>query len=354
MKKILAIDGGGIRGIVPGQVLVALEQKLQAKSGRPDARLADFFDFFAGTSTGAILSSIYLCPAAGSPTKARFSAQQAVDLYVQNGGSIFSVSVWKRIESGNGILDEKYDAAALEKALGTYFGDLPLSQLLRPCLVPAYDIEHRRAHFFAQHNPGLYGPSYDFRVRDVCRATSAAPTYFEAARIQSLTNETYALIDGSVFANNPALSAFSEVCNAQGGPTTADLFIVSLGTGGQHAPYSYATAKNWGAAGWVRPLIDIMMDGAAETTDYHLSRLFMASGHRDQYVRIQPENLGGASAAIDDASPANIRALVELGTATARKFDAQLERIAATVLADGPDPVTFAFAAPVAAQSPPG
>lgn len=348
MKKILAIDGGGIRGIIPGQILVALEQKLQAKSGRPDARLADFFDFFAGTSTGAILSSIYLCPAADNATKARFSAQQAVDLYVQNGGKIFSVSTWKRIESANGVLDEKYDAAELEKALRSYFGDLPLSRLLRPCLIPAYDIQNRRAHFFAQHNPGLKGPSYDFLVRDVCRATAAAPTYFEAAQVKALTGEAYALIDGGVFANNPALSAYSEVRNAQGSPTAESMFIVSLGTGGKHDPYPYDSAKDWGLAGWVRPIIDIMMDGASETTDYHLSRIFSASSNSDQYLRLQPEDLGAASSAIDDASPANISALVKLGADTARKFDAQLERIATTLLADGADAVQFA--APVAAR----
>ena len=350
MKKILAIDGGGIRGIVPGQVLVALEQKLQAKSGRPEARLADFFDFFAGTSTGGILSSIYLCPAAEDPTKARFSAQQAVNLYIENGGRIFSVSVWQRIGSGNGLLDEKYDAKALENTLRAYFGDLPLSQLLRPCIMPAYDIQNRRAHFFGQHKAGLFGSGYDFRVRDVCRATSAAPTYFETALVKSLTNEAYALVDGGVFANNPALSAFSEVYNALGNPTTADMFIVSLGTGGQHAPYPYASAKDWGAAEWVRPIIDIMMDGAAETTDYHLSRIFSASNRSGQYVRIQPENMGAASAAIDDASSANLNALVQLGSDTARKFDAQLERIAATLVADGADPVVFAAPAVLAAQ----
>ena len=57
-KRILSIDGGGIRGIIAGQVLVALEKKLQKRSGNPDARLADYFDFFAGTSTGGILTCL--------------------------------------------------------------------------------------------------------------------------------------------------------------------------------------------------------------------------------------------------------------------------------------------------------
>jgi patatin-like phospholipase/acyl hydrolase len=68
-------------------------------------------------------------------------------------------------------------------------------------------------------------------VRDVCRATSAAPTYFETAKVKSLSNVSYALIDGGVFVNNPALSAYSEVRTSTGNPTAKDMLIVSLGTG---------------------------------------------------------------------------------------------------------------------------
>ncbi len=225
MKRILSIDGGGIRGIVAGQVLIALEQKLQAKSGNAEARLADFFDFFAGTSTGGILTSIYLCPSAGDPKKARFSAREAVNLYIENGGKIFSVSLRKRLQSGDGVLDEKYEVDELNKALQNYFGDLRLSELLKPCIVPAYDIEKRRAHYFAQHNYQMKGDSHDFLVRDVCRATSAAPTYFEAALVKSFSNELYPLIDGGVFANNPALSAYAEVRNAEGNPQLRTCFL---------------------------------------------------------------------------------------------------------------------------------
>ncbi len=341
MKRILSIDGGGIRGIVAGQVLIALEQKLQAKSGNAEARLADFFDFFAGTSTGGILTSIYLCPSAGDPKKARFSAREAVNLYIENGGKIFSVSLRKRLQSGDGVLDEKYEVDELNKALQNYFGDLRLSELLKPCIVPAYDIEKRRAHYFAQHNYQMKGDSHDFLVRDVCRATSAAPTYFEAALVKSFSNELYPLIDGGVFANNPALSAYAEVRNAEGNPTAKDMFLVSLGTGSQNKSYPYESAKNWGSAGWVRPIIDIMMDGASETTDYHLTRVFSAGGQSNQYVRIQPADLGGADSSIDDASPANINALVQAGTQTAQQFDAQLERIATVLYENGPDPVLF-------------
>ncbi len=62
LTRILSIDGGGIRGILPGEILVALEEKLIQKSGNEKCTLADYFDLFAGTSTGAILTCIYLSP----------------------------------------------------------------------------------------------------------------------------------------------------------------------------------------------------------------------------------------------------------------------------------------------------
>lgn len=340
MKKVLSIDGGGIRGIIPGQVLVALEKKLQHKSGNPDARIGDYFDFIAGTSTGGILACIYLCPALEDPKKVRFSAQDAVNIYFKNGHKIFDLNFWKRIQSGNGILDEKYDAYPLESILESYFKDLKLSQLLKPCLIPAYDIDRRAAHFFAQHDYRIKGDGKDFLVRDVCRATSAAPTYFETALIQSCSGVSYPLVDGGVFANNPSLCAYSEIRNAIDNPTAEDMFIVSLGTGSQYTRYQHKNAKNWGAIGWVKPVIDVMMAGASDTTDYHLMKIFSAVKHSHHYIRIQPSNLRDASLQLDNASPSNLNALMEVGIETAQNCATELDRIV-EVLLEGPDPIQY-------------
>jgi patatin-like phospholipase/acyl hydrolase len=340
MKKILSLDGGGIRGIIPGQVLIALEDKLQKKTGDPNARIADFFDFFAGTSTGGILTCILLCPSATVPGKARFSASEAVDLYVKNGHNIFSVPLFYKIASLGGISEEKYEVSALEQYLKEYFDELKLSELLKPCIIPSYDIERRQTKFFAQHDFALKGSSADFLVKEVCRATSAAPTYFETELVKSLTGEAYACVDGGVFANNPTLCAYSEVRNAKDNPTAKDMFVVSIGTGSQQKPYEYDTAKNWGAVGWVKPVIDIMMSGAAEITDYNMTMMFSAGGNGQNYVRIQPASLKNADPQMDDALPANITALIEVGTETAQSCDKELDRIVEMLIA-GPDPVEF-------------
>lgn len=340
MKKILSIDGGGIRGIIPGQVIVALEEKLQQRTQNPDARVADFFDFFAGTSTGGILTCIYLCPSKENPGKAKFSAKEAVQLYRKFGGEIFHTDLWQSIRSLNGMYDDKYNASALEKLLKEYFGDTKLSELLKPCIITAYDVDQRSAHFFAQHDYKSKGAGGDFYVRDVCRATSAAPTYFEVALLSSLSGVTYPLVDGGVFANNPALCAYSEVRNSEGQPTAKDMFVLSIGTGSVHQSYKYEKVRNFGSIRWIRPVIDIMMAGASETTDYHLKRMFAAAKSNDQYVRMQPDWMRNANLDMDDASENNLDELTQVGIETAQHCWAELDKVVDVLLEDT-DPVIF-------------
>jgi patatin-like phospholipase/acyl hydrolase len=97
MKTILSIDGGGIKGIIPGMVLVEIEERLKIRTGNPNAYIADYFDFFAGTSTGGILTCLLTCPSKDDPKKPRFSAKEALNLYIENGSKIFSNKGLKKI-----------------------------------------------------------------------------------------------------------------------------------------------------------------------------------------------------------------------------------------------------------------
>jgi patatin-like phospholipase/acyl hydrolase len=347
MKKIISIDGGGIRGIVPGIIIRTLEQKIQQLTQNPQARISDYVDFIAGTSTGGILTSLYLCPD-GKTGRAKFSAAEAVDLYIENGDEIFDIPRWKKIQSLGGVNDERYDASQLEHLLKVYFGDITLADLVKPCLITSYDIKNRRAHFFSQSDARSKGDAYNFYLRDVCRATSAAPTYFETVLVRSLSNISYPLIDGGVFVNNPSMCAYSEVRNAKsatptpdGKITAKDMFILSLGTGDQNESYDYKSAKDWGMVSWLSPLIDMMMSGASEVTHFYLTKMFAAVGLPQQYVRITPSSMYNADTNMANASKQNIDALVELGTLTAQEHDAALTRIAEFLIKDGKDDVVF-------------
>lgn len=322
--RILSIDGGGIRGILPGQILVNFEQWLQQETHNPQARIADYFDMVVGTSTGGILTCAYLVPDNENPKRPRYSAQQAVDLYLEWGDDVFQASIYHKLRTLGGTADERYPADGLEGVLLRYFGDTKLSQMLRPCLITSYDIFHRRAHLFAQHDAVARGAGWDFYVRDVARATSAAPTYFEVARVVSMTEIPYPLIDGGVFANNPTMCAFAEAGSAGGKSEPKKVAILSLGTGRVNKPFAYSVAKDWGLAQWVVPLIDILMSGVAETVDYQLRRLFDSAGVGDHYIRIDP-SLENASPEMDNVQMDNLRALREAGQQAAQDHKDQLK-----------------------------
>jgi len=333
LTRILSIDGGGIRGILPGQILVTLEKKLQQKTGNANTRLADHFDMFAGTSTGGILTCLYLCPDANDPARPKFTAKEAVDLYLLKGGDIFKNNLAHKVLSAGGMADEKYSAKSFEDCLHTYFGSARLSELLKPCFITSYNIFNRSTHFFTQHD-AKEKEGYDYYLREVARATAAAPTYFEPALVHSMSEVSYPLVDGGIFANNPAMCAYAEARDLfYSGIKDAnpDIFILSIGTGTIKKQYEYKKAKDWGALGWVAPLIDMMMSGVSETVDYQLRKLFEAFGKPQNYVRIMPE-LGMGAPEMDDASPQNLAALKEAGTMSAEKADAVLDRVVDTLL----------------------
>jgi uncharacterized protein len=326
--NILSIDGGGIRGIIPGQVLIALEHKLQQISNDPNRRIADVFDFVAGTSTGGILACLYLCSDANGRPK--FSASDAVNLYLQRGDDIFDVSVFRSITSVGGLRGPKYSAAPLENALEFYFGDVRLSQLLKPCLITSYDITRRQAKFFNRQDVGQPDPAgADFWVRDIARATSAAPTFFSPANIVASDRSVYPLIDGGVFANNPAMCALVEAFGWNPALRVQDMNVLSLGTGAAEESFHYSEAKDSGEIAWLRPLLNILFDGVSETVDYQMQTLFKSANCSKQYLRLQADlRNSDVDTAMDNASEKNIEALERAGTKLAADNDAELTAFA--------------------------
>lgn len=333
MKKvrILSIDGGGIRGILPGVVLTRLEKKIQDKTGSQNLRLSDMFDFMAGTSTGGILTLAYLMPNENGQTK--FTAQDAVNLYLDRGDEIFDANLWQRMKSGKGILDEKYNAKELEEALEDNFEDTKFNELLKPCIISSYDIRNGKPHFFKQHKSE--NKIYNFKVKDIARATSAAPTYFETARIKNDIGTPFPLIDGGVFVNNPSLVAYSEVRsmtfnNINHLPTAKDMMIVSIGTGSVSKNYEYKKAKNWGAVGWIKPIIEIMMSGNSQTVHYHLQQIFgtLNDNDKNDYHRLEPK-VRTANIEMDNASIENMTKLKDdaISYLDLEEVDKELDRI---------------------------
>ncbi|MEP1035633.1 CBASS cGAMP-activated phospholipase [Ekhidna sp.] len=310
LKKVLSIDGGGIRGIIPGQILVEIENEF-------GVQVAKDFDLVAGTSTGGILACAFLLENPSAPDTPKFSSEEVVGLYFKRGEDIFDVPFFHKVRTAGGILDEKYPANGIEDALQDYFGNAWLKDLLKPCIVTSYDITHRKGHFFGQHK-AQKNPDYNFKVKDVARATSAAPTYFECEQIMSEKGSAFTLIDGGVFVNNPALVAYAEgrnIFEVNGDEATAkDMKILSIGTGYTRKSYPYKKAKKWGMAEWVQPVIDIMMSGASEVTHYQLNKIYGTIDNPDQYLRIDGDlKETNIDPDMDCATPENMANLKSFG-----------------------------------------
>jgi patatin-like phospholipase/acyl hydrolase len=343
MKKIriLSIDGGGIRGILPGTILAYLEAAINKINPHAPGKIGDYFDMIAGTSTGGILTCLYLMPDA--ERKAKYSATDALNLYLNHGQSIFKRSLWEKLASGGGIIHSKYPVTTLQDLLEEYCGEATLADLIKPCLIPSYEMTDRKAVFFTSSDAGE-DPIYNFKVKDVARATAAAPTYFEPAHITSLSGQIWSLIDGGVFANNPALCAYAEARKTPfasclhdpekpNSPFAKHMLLVAIGTGSVKKPYHYNKMRRAGEIGWLEPVIDILMSGNSETVDYQLRQMFLTLDTVDQgdYYRLEP-GLKEACSEMDIATPENIVNLHQAGLTYVTDHADMLNEIARKII----------------------
>ena len=171
--RILSIDGGGIRGIIPALIL----QRIEERTGK---QVSEMFHMIAGTSTGGILACTLT--ASGVDGKPHPAADIA-DLYRKRGSEIFNSSFWHGFGSLGGIVDEKYESKNLERILKKYLGATKLSDIAQDLLITTYNIKTRQPFFFKSWKArgeklrtGETEQDRNFLLRDVARATSAAPT----------------------------------------------------------------------------------------------------------------------------------------------------------------------------------
>lgn len=261
--RILALDGGGIRGLVTAVLLDRLDQALPGWRGQ--------IDLVAGTSTGGIIA---LGLAAGlAPPALR-------DLYVKQGKDIFDDSWLDDLADLGGTIGAQYDNKNLAKALMKVFGDKTLADLPLKVLIPAFDLDNQSTDPNQRAwTPKIFhnfpGPDSDGAVPVYKAAlyTSAAPTFFP-------TVDGY--VDGGVFANNPSMCALAQTQDTRAlkkPPALADIRLLSLGTG---TSLTYISGKNldWGYAQWIKPLINILMDGVSGISDYECRQLLNDGYHR--------------------------------------------------------------------------
>jgi predicted acylesterase/phospholipase RssA len=261
--------------LIPAEVLAAVE----SQTGKP---IASLFHMIAGTSTGGILAAGFCRP------PQPLTANNLVDFYKTPGPSVFANPWWRKLRTVGSFAYPEFDPKPLERALATHFGSARLSDIKSAdLLVTAYDIDTPDPLFFKSWkaagtsiDPSDRPKDVDFALRDVCRATSAAPTYYPPAQIFSTSGKAYHLVDGVVFADNPAMCAVHAAMRLY--PKADSYLVVSLGTGAHQRPVPYKKARSWGKLEWImnRDIIEIVFDGVSSTVNYEIRQMF-GSGHVD-------------------------------------------------------------------------
>ncbi|KAI4316724.1 hypothetical protein L6164_024676 [Bauhinia variegata] len=344
---VLSIDGGGIRGIIPGVILGFLESELQKLDGE-DARLADYFDVIAGTSTGRLVTAMLASP--NEKNRPLCSASEIKNFYLENSPKIFPQNKRKLLCNAANMIKAssrpKYNGKYLHKLIKEKLGGTKLHQTLTNVVIPTFDIKHLQPTIFSSFQVKR-NPSLDAKLSDICIATSAAPTYlpahyFEAKDSEGEVTREFNLIDGGVAANNPTLVAIGEVTREiHGGSTDFSpisplayerFLVISLGTGSNkvevkynaEVKYSAKEAAKWGILGWLTtggstPLIDAFTQASSYMVALYLSGAFQALHSEPSYLRIQEDALNGDTSSVDLATGENLNNLVLIGEQLLKK-----------------------------------
>lgn len=286
-RRILTIDGGGIKGVFAASFLAEIEDTL----GQP---LVDYFDLIAGTSTGGIIA---LGLGLG------LSARDIVGFYEQRGPQIFGGGRWKTVRR---LTKAKYDPQPLLTALRDVFGDRLLGESMTRLVIPSLNLETGEVHIFKTAHVDRFVRDYKEKVVDVAMATAAAPTYFPTHKLES----GVPLVDGGIWANNPMGPAAVEAIGTLGWERG---HVRLLGVGCTESPTTMRdrSRRGHGMNYWALRLAETFMAGQSSSSVGTAKHLL---GHENVH-RISP-TVSGNRYRLDGI--AGIESLRGLGSEVAR------------------------------------
>ncbi|KAF9591092.1 hypothetical protein IFM89_001436 [Coptis chinensis] len=354
---VLSIDGGGVRGVIPATILAFLESELQNLDGR-NARIADYFDLIAGTSTGSIVTAMLTTPADG--TRPRFAAKDITSFYFNECPKIFceqSTDVKQAKKGfkmsnllnnfiqtageaaikyfGKTLLFPKYDGQLLRDKIKEILGKIRLDQTLTNVLITSFDIKCLNPILFSSYQAKLDAKKDVAKVpllSDTVISSAAAPYVLPPYYFTTTSNnKQYNLVDGGVAANNPTLLAIREATRISGKQNSASpldcsrYLVLSLGTGSmkKRGGYEVGNGNLWGLLDWFNSdkgtprLLDVFFNAMDAMVDIYLSFFFQGSDHQENYLRIQnldqEDNLKPEEAAMDNSKLENLKNLEKIG-----------------------------------------
>ncbi|XP_023739614.1 patatin-like protein 2 isoform X2 [Lactuca sativa] len=328
---VLSIDGGGIRGLIPAIILDFLENELKRIDGE-DARIADYFDIIAGTSTSGLITAMLTAP--DEKKRPLFSAKDIKNFYLQNCPKIFPQDrnmFTKIMKSLNGPL---YDGKYLHDSIRKRFKNIRLEDTLTNVVIPTFDISTLQPTIFSSYEM-KEKPYLNALLSDICIATSATPTYLPPHHFETIDHEgqkhEFNLVDGGMAVNNPTVIAIGEIAkqlirkssdfDVSQSLDYRRFLVISIGTGERKMKLKYNAkeASKWGLFAWwfnangSTPLLDISTQSSIDMVDNHLSVVFKALGSEQNYLRIQEDGLEGSLSSLDRATNDNLKYLIEVG-----------------------------------------
>lgn len=258
--RILSIDGGGIRGILPIYVLKYLEET----SKKP---IPELFDLIVGTSTGAIASAVLT--ASKDSKKPLFSTKDLLDFYNKDGRKIFYNPWYHRVLTLNGLIGTKYMTSSRYDVFKQYLNGIYLDQLLNNVVIPTYDITHEKPMLFFNWKT-TRGNDANYPLTDLIMSATSPPGLFPSV-VFGPKSRQMTLADGAVYANNPELIA---VLTAMSLYPNKKYILVSLGTG--YLKQTLLTKKviDWGLFQWSKNILPLFVGSSMEINDYLLKELF--------------------------------------------------------------------------------
>jgi patatin-like phospholipase/acyl hydrolase len=265
--QILSLDGGGLRGIFSAAVLARIEEDL-------GVRIVDHFDLIAGTSTGGIIAlglGLGLSPRA------------IVEFYTNKGPRVFRDRT--RLRTLRRLFRAKYTDAPLRAALEEVFDDRTFGESTKRLVITSYSLTNDDVYLF--RTPHLPTLTRDWRERavTVALATAAAPTYLPGVPLDGTR-----LVDGGLWANNPAMVALTEAVGPLGRPLDS-IRMFSLGTTTDVRP-RHRRLDRGGLLSWSRDAIEVLMRAQSESATKQV-RHFLST---DQFLRLNPTVPTGAVA----------------------------------------------------------
>ena len=258
---ILALDGGGTRGIYVAQLLARIEQAFETD-------IKSCFDLIAGTSTGAIIAGAAVSD---------IPMTDIVKLFETETPHIFRRR-WYRIP----LFLSKYPSEKLAQIIATHIPAMPLGEIATPLMITSSEITKSEVHIFRSNyesrDSEIAPTSKEVCLRDAILASCAAPTFFAPKSVDGLL-----LADGCLWANNPSTIAAAEALSVFG-KEAREIRMLSIGTG--HSTNMYRQRRGWGfITGW----------GGVKLTSYVMTLQAQASAHtaklllKGNYLRINPE-----------------------------------------------------------------